>query len=256
MMSPSSASVELAVRHLDVLDRAEDVGELQAQELDPLPLGQLEDLLLQVRLHVNTPFARQSTRQRQSAPPGTRRSYATLFGRGRQYKSRTLLDDDLQESWLVWTLDASMQKFSDRYRIDTFLQSSATPSAPSQLDRWTRPDLIGSSRVGLPREAGETHQPSGSDLVRLVRGASDGAEIAVGIICDRGPQTLKGKLDEPTGSARRRAEGNPDVMTCRATMTPGRPVGRPRLPRRPGRRGWSPGRREPPPPAPPHIPRA
>ena len=37
---------ELAVRDLDVLDDAEDVGELKAQELDPFLLGPLEDLLL------------------------------------------------------------------------------------------------------------------------------------------------------------------------------------------------------------------
>ena len=37
---------ELAVRDLDVLDRAEDVGELQAHELDLLALGPLENLRL------------------------------------------------------------------------------------------------------------------------------------------------------------------------------------------------------------------
>ena len=37
---------ELAVRDLDVLDHAEDVGELKAQELDAFLLGALEDRLL------------------------------------------------------------------------------------------------------------------------------------------------------------------------------------------------------------------
>jgi hypothetical protein len=36
--------LELPVGHLDVLDRPEDVGELQAQELDLLALGPFEDL--------------------------------------------------------------------------------------------------------------------------------------------------------------------------------------------------------------------
>ena len=39
---------ELAVRDLDVLDDAEDVGELQAQELDALPLGAFEDVAFEV----------------------------------------------------------------------------------------------------------------------------------------------------------------------------------------------------------------
>ena len=41
---------ELAVGDLDVLDDAEDVGELQAEELDALLLGTLEDRLLFTRL--------------------------------------------------------------------------------------------------------------------------------------------------------------------------------------------------------------
>ena len=36
MIWPSSASLELPVRHLDVLDDAENVGELQAKELHAL----------------------------------------------------------------------------------------------------------------------------------------------------------------------------------------------------------------------------
>ena len=41
---------ELAVGDLDVLDDAEDVGELQAQKLDALLLGTLQDRLLFARL--------------------------------------------------------------------------------------------------------------------------------------------------------------------------------------------------------------
>ncbi len=48
MIWPSSASLELPVGHLDVLDDAEDVGELQAQELDVLALGALEDGLAEL----------------------------------------------------------------------------------------------------------------------------------------------------------------------------------------------------------------
>ena len=43
MMRPFERVLELAVRNLDVLDRPEDVGELQPHELDLLALGPLED---------------------------------------------------------------------------------------------------------------------------------------------------------------------------------------------------------------------
>ena len=49
MIWPSSASLELAVGDLDVLDRPEDVGELQAHELHLLALGALEDARLPFR---------------------------------------------------------------------------------------------------------------------------------------------------------------------------------------------------------------
>jgi hypothetical protein len=49
MMLPSSAS-RTGGRDLDVLDDAEDVGELKAKEFDPLLLGSLQDLLLFARL--------------------------------------------------------------------------------------------------------------------------------------------------------------------------------------------------------------
>ena len=40
--------LELSVRDLDVLDHAEDVGELQAEELDALALGTLQDFFAKV----------------------------------------------------------------------------------------------------------------------------------------------------------------------------------------------------------------
>jgi hypothetical protein len=43
MMRPSSAFAELAVGNLDVLDRAEDVDELQPHELDLLALDPFEN---------------------------------------------------------------------------------------------------------------------------------------------------------------------------------------------------------------------
>jgi hypothetical protein len=106
-------------------------------------------------------------------------------------------EDDAQEFSSIRTLKTRQMQtvrcFPQNLHVSPV---SGHPICACPPDRWTRPDLIGSWRVGPPREAGETHQPSGSDLVRLVRGPSDGAEITVGIIRDRGPQTLKAKLDE------------------------------------------------------------
>ena len=46
MISPSSALLELAARHLDVLVDAHDVGELQPHKVDAEALGELEHVLL------------------------------------------------------------------------------------------------------------------------------------------------------------------------------------------------------------------
>ena len=41
--SPVERLLELPIRHLDVLDDAQDVGELEAHELDLFPLDALQD---------------------------------------------------------------------------------------------------------------------------------------------------------------------------------------------------------------------
>ena len=43
MMPPVERFLELPIRHLDVLDDAEDVGELEAHELDLFARGTLQD---------------------------------------------------------------------------------------------------------------------------------------------------------------------------------------------------------------------
>ena len=215
MTWPSSASRKLPVGHLDVLDDAEDVGELQAQELDALALGTFENggfLIHEVRnaavQYTARPapqrrgrLARTHARARQPIPvtcrltretPGDRRARE---GRGREFSG----EDEMKR-----------QRMAMYAGLLAATVAVGVTGVTARSNDGTRPDARDNRSEGAAQDRGNRtnreEQPAGPFDRRLLRLDGRGSQLGV-MVSDVDDATRTGvRIDGVTeGSAAAKA---------------------------------------------------